>query len=190
MSHSRSSSRLDNASSSSSSNAINTGASPVHASSSLSPTYSIVDLQSMQRSSLIQMLQSSNNTKLGSDDDDTGRTSHTGGATSKSLLVKKKSIKDTNDLGKSLTDLKINKWRVLVLDQACRDILTPVLKVGDLRALGITLLLSIHDENRQQIPDAPAIYFVMPTDENIDLIVRVCVLFLANTTNTTTIKYE
>ncbi len=64
-----------------------------------------------------------------------------------------------------------------MLDQVCRDILTPLLKVGDLRALGITLLLDIKDENRQQIPDAPAVYFVLPTEENIQLIVKVCIWY-------------
>jgi len=62
-----------------------------------------------------------------------------------------------------------------VLDETCRDILAPILKVGDLRALGITLLLSMKDDNRQQIPDAPAVYFMMPTEENIQRLVQDCV---------------
>lgn len=30
------------------------------------------------------------------------------------------------------------------------------------------------NSDRQPVPDVPAIYFVMPTKENIDLICRVC----------------
>jgi hypothetical protein len=127
-------------------------------------TCGITDLQTLQRNAIIQMLQSSNVPDMM----DASASSY------RSNVQRKSKIRDPNDLGKSLTNLKISKWRVLVLDQVCRDILTPLLKVGDLRALGITLLLDIKDENRQQIPDAPAVYFVLPTEENIQLIVKDC----------------
>eukprot|EP00741_Cyanophora_paradoxa_P022802 tig00021518_g22023.t1 len=60
-------------------------------------------------------------------------------------------------------------WKVLVYDKFCRDIISPLLKVGDLRKLGITLHMLLHTE-RQQVPDVPAVYFVQPTEENIQRI--------------------
>jgi len=57
-------------------------------------------------------------------------------------------------------------WKVLVYDAFCRDILSPVLKVGDLRKQGITLHLLI-DSEREAISDVPAIYFVQPTQSNM-----------------------
>lgn len=65
-------------------------------------------------------------------------------------------------------------WKVLLYDDYCRDILAPLLKVGELRKQGITLHLSLHGD-RQAIPDVPAIYFVSPTRENVQRIARDCV---------------
>lgn len=115
-----------------------------------------------QKLAIIEMLQSSNN-KQGFEADNN----------KKKKSRYDKSVKTGTDLGKSLTELNVQKWRILILDSACRDILTTLLKVGDLRALGITLVLGINDD-RQHIPDTPAIYFVMPTEENIGLIVKDC----------------
>eukprot|EP00899_Mesostigma_viride_P021346 jgi/Mesvir1/29212/Mv08629-RA.2 len=61
-------------------------------------------------------------------------------------------------------------YKVLVLDRFCRDILSPLLRVNDLRKHGITLHLLI-DSDRQEIPDVPGIYFVQPTNANIERIV-------------------
>jgi hypothetical protein len=61
-------------------------------------------------------------------------------------------------------------WKVLVLDAAGQRILSPVIKVNDLRDHGITLYLQLHGD-RQPIPDVPAVYFVEPTAENI---IRIC----------------
>jgi hypothetical protein len=57
-------------------------------------------------------------------------------------------------------------WKVLVYDKACQDVISPLLRVGDLRNRGITLHLLIESE-REPVPDVPAIYFVMPTAENV-----------------------
>ncbi|KAJ1620374.1 Sec1-like protein [Pavlovales sp. CCMP2436] len=57
-------------------------------------------------------------------------------------------------------------WKVLVYDRACQDVISPLLRVGDLRNRGITLHLLIGSE-REPVPDVPAIYFVMPTAENV-----------------------
>eukprot|EP00850_Spirogloea_muscicola_P000287 SM000001S04689 [mRNA] locus=s1:1778855:1782556:+ [translate_table: standard] len=62
-------------------------------------------------------------------------------------------------------------YKILVLDRFCRDIISPLLRVNDLRKHGITVILMI-DSDRQNIPDVPAIYFVQPTAGNIQRIVQ------------------
>eukprot|EP00966_Prymnesium_polylepis_P088447 2046602-Prymnesium_polylepis.1 len=57
-------------------------------------------------------------------------------------------------------------WKVLVYDAFCRDIISPLLKLGDLRKRGITLHLLL-DSEREPIPDVPAIYFIQPTRANV-----------------------
>ncbi|XP_008312982.1 sec1 family domain-containing protein 1 [Cynoglossus semilaevis] len=61
-------------------------------------------------------------------------------------------------------------WKVLIFDRFGQDIISPLLSVKELRDMGITLHLLLHSD-RDPIPDVPAIYFVMPTEENID---RIC----------------
>lgn len=61
-------------------------------------------------------------------------------------------------------------YKVLIMDRFSRNILSPLLRVNDLRKHGITLHLLI-DVERQPIPDVPAIYFVQPSEHNIDRIV-------------------
>jgi len=57
-------------------------------------------------------------------------------------------------------------WKVLVYDKTGQDILGPVLSVKELRDLGVTLHLMLQSA-RDPIPDAPAVYFCLPTDDNI-----------------------
>ncbi|XP_053291002.1 sec1 family domain-containing protein 1 [Pleuronectes platessa] len=61
-------------------------------------------------------------------------------------------------------------WKVLIYDRFGQDIISPLLSVKELRDMGITLHLLLHSD-RDPIHDVPAIYFVMPTEENID---RIC----------------
>ena len=63
-------------------------------------------------------------------------------------------------------------WKVLVFDRSCRDIISTVLKVNDLRENGITVHMLLESE-RSPIPDVPAIYFMEPTKQNIDYFIRV-----------------
>ncbi|KAG5476820.1 hypothetical protein CUR178_04006 [Leishmania enriettii] len=67
----------------------------------------------------------------------------------------------------------ITTWRLLIFDDWGRDIIAPLLKVGQLRELGVTLYLHIATE-RDPVPGAPAIYFCAPTDENITRIAQDC----------------
>ena len=57
-------------------------------------------------------------------------------------------------------------WKVLVYDSYCRDIISPLLTVGELRKRGITLYLLL-DADREAISDVPAIYFIQPTAANV-----------------------
>ena len=56
------------------------------------------------------------------------------------------------------------EWKVLVYDDHCKGIMTPVVTVNDLRKQGVTLNLSLHSD-RQPITDVPAVYFVQPCDK-------------------------
>ncbi|KAH9964125.1 Sec1-like protein [Russula dissimulans] len=57
-------------------------------------------------------------------------------------------------------------WKILVLDQETKDILATVLRVQDLRDIGVTLHVQLHS-SRPPLSDVPAIYFVSPTLQNI-----------------------
>eukprot|EP00117_Sycon_ciliatum_P018072 scpid60804/ scgid5571/ Sec1 family domain-containing protein 1; SLY1 homolog; Syntaxin-binding protein 1-like 2 len=61
-------------------------------------------------------------------------------------------------------------WKVLVYDKYGQDIISPVLSVPELRDRGVTLHLQLHSK-RDQVADVPAVYFVLPTAENI---ARIC----------------
>ena len=60
---------------------------------------------------------------------------------------------------------------MLVYDKSCRDIISPLLNVGDLRKHGVTLHMMIGAQ-RESIQDVAAIYFVSPTEENVELIAK------------------
>jgi hypothetical protein len=60
-------------------------------------------------------------------------------------------------------------YKVLVLDRSTKDVLAPLLRVSELRRQGVTLHLLI-DSDRQPIPDVPAVYYIHPSDENIQRI--------------------
>lgn len=61
-------------------------------------------------------------------------------------------------------------WKALVLDKSSQSIVSSVLRVNDLLRCGITIHQLI-TTTRSPLPDAPAIYFVEPTKENILLII-------------------
>ncbi|POM62644.1 SEC1 family transporter SLY1 [Phytophthora palmivora] len=66
-----------------------------------------------------------------------------------------------------------DQWKVLIYDKFCRDIISPILKLHELRKKGVTLHMLL-DTERDAIPDVPAIYFVEPTRENLERIVSDC----------------
>eukprot|EP00656_Telonema_subtile_P019587 TRINITY_DN20816_c0_g1_i1.p1 TRINITY_DN20816_c0_g1~~TRINITY_DN20816_c0_g1_i1.p1 ORF type:complete len:612 (-),score=140.15 TRINITY_DN20816_c0_g1_i1:137-1972(-) len=61
------------------------------------------------------------------------------------------------------------KWKVLVYDDFCRDVISPLLKVGDLQSRGVTLHLEI-SSTRDAVPGVTAIYFVKPSADTVDRI--------------------
>ncbi|XP_023327317.1 sec1 family domain-containing protein 1 [Eurytemora carolleeae] len=71
-------------------------------------------------------------------------------------------------------------WKVLVYDKTGQNVIGPLLSVKDLRELGVTLHLPLHSE-RDCIPEAPAVYFCLPTEENIHRICQVNLMGLFTT---------
>ncbi|OEU22632.1 Sec1-like protein [Fragilariopsis cylindrus CCMP1102] len=64
-----------------------------------------------------------------------------------------------------------NQWKILIYDNACRSIISPLLSVSQLRRRGVTLHLLLNSE-REPIPDVPAVYFCRPTKENLSIIAQ------------------
>jgi sec1 family domain-containing protein 1 len=67
-----------------------------------------------------------------------------------------------------------SSWKLLVFDSVGRDMIAPLLKVKDLREMGVTLHMMI-DKQREPVPGAPAIYLCAPTEDNITKIAKDCV---------------
>lgn len=65
------------------------------------------------------------------------------------------------------------QWKVLIYDIDGRDIISPLLNVGALRQKGVTLHLLLHSE-REAVPDAPAVYFIRPTEANLKRVAEDC----------------
>ncbi|KAI3405453.2 SLY1 [Candida oxycetoniae] len=61
-------------------------------------------------------------------------------------------------------------WKVLVMDEKSRDILSSVLRVNDLLRCGITVHALVN-KRRSKLPDVPVIYFIEPTRENISIVI-------------------
>ncbi|KAJ3158259.1 Vesicle trafficking between the ER and Golgi [Geranomyces michiganensis] len=57
-------------------------------------------------------------------------------------------------------------WKVLIYDKFAQDVISPIVKVNDLREMGVTVHMPLYSD-RLPIPDVPAIYFMQPTAENI-----------------------
>ena len=64
-------------------------------------------------------------------------------------------------------------WKILIYDSFCRDMISTLFKVADLRRHGVTLHLHI-DADRQQVQDVSGVYFVCPTTSNVVRIAKDC----------------
>ncbi|SCU96778.1 LAFA_0G08064g1_1 [Lachancea sp. 'fantastica'] len=62
-------------------------------------------------------------------------------------------------------------WKALVLDTKGTAIVSSILRVNDLLKGGVTVH-SLIQQKRSPLPDVPVVYFVQPTQENIDVIVK------------------
>ena len=61
-------------------------------------------------------------------------------------------------------------YKILVLDSYTKSVIAPLLRVNDLRKHGITMHLMLENE-REKIPDTPAVYFVQAKEEAVRRIV-------------------
>jgi hypothetical protein len=68
-------------------------------------------------------------------------------------------------------DDDVEVYKVLVMDKRCFDIVTPLVRVNELRRHGVTLHLLL-DADRQPIADVPAVYYVSPTPRNVARIAK------------------
>ncbi|GKU04225.1 unnamed protein product [Fusarium langsethiae] len=60
-------------------------------------------------------------------------------------------------------------WKVLVFDDLGRDVISSVMRVSDLRAMGVTMHMHIGGA-RHPIPDVPVIYLLEPNAQNLQAI--------------------
>ncbi|XP_073064899.1 SEC1 family transport protein SLY1-like [Primulina eburnea] len=61
-------------------------------------------------------------------------------------------------------------YKILIYDRFCQDILSPLIRVKDLRKHGVTLYFLL-DKDRNPVHDVPAVYFLQPTQHNIQRVV-------------------
>ncbi|WBW75000.1 SNARE binding protein Sly1 [Schizosaccharomyces osmophilus] len=61
-------------------------------------------------------------------------------------------------------------WKVLIFDKSGSDTISSVMRITELRKHGVTVHMNI-TSSRQPIADVPAIYFVQPTEENVEYII-------------------
>ena len=58
------------------------------------------------------------------------------------------------------------EWKVLILDESCREVLAPLFSVNELRKKGVTSHLALESEKREPIEDACGVYLCRPTETN------------------------
>ncbi|KAJ1371836.1 hypothetical protein KIN20_033867 [Parelaphostrongylus tenuis] len=80
-------------------------------------------------------------------------------------------LRNVINLNQPVTNTMITEpvWKILVIDKLGQDIISPLLSIKVLRDLGVTLHLLIGSK-REPLTDVPAVYFISPTEENIDLL--------------------
>ncbi|KAL2493516.1 SEC1 family transport protein SLY1 [Forsythia ovata] len=75
-----------------------------------------------------------------------------------------------NPIGGGVGTANEEVYKILIYDRFCQDILSPLIHVKDLRKHGVTLYFLV-DKDRKPVHDVPAVYFVQPTQVNIQRIV-------------------
>lgn len=72
----------------------------------------------------------------------------------------------------SFLDVKTHvPWKILVLDQRTQDIISPLLRINELREFNVTTHFLL-GAKRTKVRETPAVYFVESTDKNIDVIIK------------------
>uniref|UniRef100_A0A6G1SPT0 Sec1 family domain-containing protein 1 n=1 Tax=Aceria tosichella TaxID=561515 RepID=A0A6G1SPT0_9ACAR len=85
------------------------------------------------------------------------------------LSIRKKQIQEATAMLNLNADLQLD-WKFLIYDNIGENIIAPLFTIEDLENLNVTSHLRIQ-EKRDSVPDVSAVYFVLPTDENIE---RIC----------------
>lgn len=78
------------------------------------------------------------------------------------------------EVATSMLNLNSNEcqpnWKFLIDDTVGQNILSTLLSIDKLKTLYVTQHFPIDDRDRDPVPDVSAIYFVQPTDKNIEAI--------------------
>lgn len=85
------------------------------------------------------------------------------------LSIRKKQIQEAMAMLNLNADLQLD-WKFLIYDNIGENIIAPLFTIEDLENLNVTSHLNIQ-RKRDSVPDVSAVYFVLPTDENIE---RIC----------------
>ena len=87
------------------------------------------------------------------------------------LILKILDSNEDNSVNSMSSKLNSNfNWKVLIMDKETKDIVSSLINVGDLREIGITLILEIN-ERKESIRGIEGVYLIKPTMENIKQIV-------------------
>ncbi|KAI0984410.1 hypothetical protein GJ496_007744 [Pomphorhynchus laevis] len=82
---------------------------------------------------------------------------------------------NANQLKKSSKNT-FSEWKVFIYDKSGQDVISPLWTIKELREQGVTLHMNLFS-NREPIPEAPAVYFVMPTEQVVN---KICEDFKSN----------
>ncbi|XP_027199034.1 sec1 family domain containing Slh [Dermatophagoides pteronyssinus] len=119
---------------------------------------------------------SSSSSNLNALTSSSGNFSITGNESESTLNIREKQKDALKKMLNLNTPLPMNStanepvWKLFIYDRYGQDIVSPLMNIKELREFGVTLHMQLHSD-REPIPDVPAVYFVMPNDENI---MRIC----------------
>lgn len=74
-------------------------------------------------------------------------------------------------LNSTTTTANEEVYKILIYDKFCQDVLSPLIHVKDLRKHGVTLYFLIDKERQPIHDDVPAVYFVRPSQRNVQRII-------------------
>lgn len=86
------------------------------------------------------------------------------------MSIRAKQIQEITAMINLNANLQLD-WKFLIYDHIGENIIAPLFTIEDLENLNVTSHLHIK-RKRESIPDVSAVYFVLPTDDNIEHICR------------------